>query len=1726
MKMSRKWKRLWQREEPSFMKTIIKPAAIVAGLSMAVLLSSPVAYALPTDGKVTVGAGAISTSGVNMTVNQQTDKMAVNWQSFNIGNGEKVQFVQPNAQSVVLNRVIGSSSSAIYGQLSANGKVFLVNQNGVHFSPTARVETGALVASALGISDSDFAAGNYRFTKGGASGSVINQGQLTVVQGGYVALLGESAVNEGIIIAAKGTVALGAGEKITLDMTGDGLVNLAVDQGALNAQAANKHLIQADGGLVVMTTRSAGSLIGTVVNNSGVIRANTMSAQNGRIILDAGSGGAVNTGALDSSGLAAGQTGGVVKVLGDSVTLGSGSIINVSGDAGGGTALIGGNYQGKGPEQNATNTIVDANVAIKADAVTTGNGGAVVVWSDGITKFDGTISAKGGSLSGDGGSIETSGKEIKLGDNAKVIATATAGKFGTWLLDPDVIEIISGTSGNVLGLPATGTSQIGATTLSYALSNANVNLQANNWINFKTSFSYTGNRDAALGLYAPTIKLGGNISSTQKKLNLNFGGTYSSKTYAGNLYLYDGDRTITTNGGSITFNGDIGSDKSIYGSPRDLTVNTATGSVAFSGEVKGAFTLSGTTVNKINDLIVQTGPLTLTKNISVAGNMDLVTSRFINNAGSSALSVGLGKYRRIWSTNTDPFNTNTGDDIGGLAYAFKQYNATYGTSTVLGSGNGLLYTYAPTLTVSLTGAVSKTYDGKTSASLTSDNYNVSGEANNDNVTITQTSGQYNDKNAGSGKTVTVTLASDSIAATDSNNKVVYGYKLNKTTFSGNIGTINPKTLTLAPTVQDKVFDGTTQATVTAYCLSGLVGSETVFATSTSATFGDENAANNKTVTISGVKLANGYYGGLASNYTVASSATATADITKRPVYITANAGQSKVYGETDPTEFTYTVGVTKTGEGLVGSDTINSTLSGSLARATGEDAGAYAITKGTLNASSNYSITYKGTNFTINQRGITVVPINTSKIYGSDDPTLEYTLAAGSTLASWDKNGGALGREDGENAGKYDFNTIPLTITNGNKNNKSNYKISIDPNRLNFTINQKEITVIPTYTGKTYGDADPTLSYTLAAGSTLASWDKNGGTLGRASGEDAGDYAFNTNPLTITKKTWYYNYDTKSNYKISIDPSKTNFTINQREITVITTNTSKTYGAADPTLSYTLAPGSTLASWDTSGGTLGRASGEDAGKYDFNTNPLTITKKIRYDDYSCYDDHYYHHDHDDYYYSDSKSNYKITISPSQFTINPAKLTVTADAKSKTYGDADPTLTYTVSGLVKNSKLKIDDTTMDENGKYLVLQGSLTRDAGETVSSGPYAITQGTVNAGNNYTISYTGADLTINPATLTVTADAKSKTYGNADPTLTYQVTGLVKNDKLNIDDTTVDEDGRYVVLKGGLTRVAGETVLGGPYAINQDTVNAGSNYTISYTGANLTITARPITITAYNQSKKQDTIDPTLTYIIGGSGLVNGDTLSGALTRDPGETVGLYPITQGSLAATTNYTVTYVGGTLTITPVVQPPPVQPPAPSGDTVSSYKTENGGISSPITTPTTPPPTTPTGTITVASVGNQSSGFSLSITGQTATITLPNTGTTNNAPVAASGVPVVTVGTQGAVVVDSYNVSSTGNSLSVTSAGPLTNTPATAAMPTETMAGAATGTFTLETGSGTAQFSVVYADGAITIKPLNDAANQVTQDTGTGLKAVAATAMVTAQQNLGAQGAISAVYINNQ
>ncbi len=400
-------------------------------------------FALPVGGVVAQGGASISGTPGSTTITQTTQNVAINWQSFNIGATEAVQFVQPNSSSVALNRVLGPDPSSILGSMSANGKVFLVNPNGVLFGRGAQINVGGLVASTLNISDGDFMAGRYQFS-GNSDAAVLNQGTINA-PGGYVALLGANVGNDGIILARLGTVALAAGNAMTLDVAGDGLLNVTVSQGAVNALVENGGLIQADGGQVLLTAKSAGNLLQSAVNNTGVIQAQSIVNQNGtiRLLGDMQSGTMTIGGTLDVSGTAAGQTGGNVTVTGHHVGL-FGANINAAGDAGGGTVLIGGDYQGTNPAvANATATYMSADSTINADAITNGNGGKVILWSDESTRAYGSITARGGASGGNGGLIETSAHWLDVA-GIRINASAANGASGMWLLDPADITISGG----------------------------------------------------------------------------------------------------------------------------------------------------------------------------------------------------------------------------------------------------------------------------------------------------------------------------------------------------------------------------------------------------------------------------------------------------------------------------------------------------------------------------------------------------------------------------------------------------------------------------------------------------------------------------------------------------------------------------------------------------------------------------------------------------------------------------------------------------------------------------------------------------------------------------------------------------------------------------------------------------------------------------------------------------------------------------------------------------------------------------------------------------------------------------------------------------------------------------------------------------------------------------------------------------------------------------------
>lgn len=316
--------------------------SLTAGVLLALALGGT-GYAMPTGGQIQSGQGAIAQNGKTMTVTQQSGKMAVDWTQFNIAKDEAVKFAQPGRDAVALNRITGGQKSVIDGALSANGNLLLVNPNGVVFSKTATVDVGSLVASTAQLNDpfmKSFAGStaNLNLTIGERNTSaILNEGTITA-QGGLVALHAAQVENTGTISNPGGTVALAAAKQLTLSPDSDGKLNYAVDGELAQAKALNSGRIQADGGYVVMTAKSAQDLLGTVVNNTGTIEAKTLRKdEKGQILLDGGKSGQVEVnGTLDASGMEDGQSAGSIKVIGQKTIVHDDTNLIAKGDVDGG----------------------------------------------------------------------------------------------------------------------------------------------------------------------------------------------------------------------------------------------------------------------------------------------------------------------------------------------------------------------------------------------------------------------------------------------------------------------------------------------------------------------------------------------------------------------------------------------------------------------------------------------------------------------------------------------------------------------------------------------------------------------------------------------------------------------------------------------------------------------------------------------------------------------------------------------------------------------------------------------------------------------------------------------------------------------------------------------------------------------------------------------------------------------------------------------------------------------------------------------------------------------------------------------------------------------------------------------------------------------------------------------------------------------------------------------
>lgn len=472
-----------------------------AGVIGPIVTYSQKLFSNPLGGTVVEGSASVGTDALNpnhQIITQTSPKAIINWSSFNIDAHQITEFRQPSADSIALNRVVGGDPSIIMGSLKANGQVWLINPAGILFGRTARVDVAGLVATTADIRNSDFMKGHYLFTQPeNRNTSVVNQGQINIADSGIAYLVAPGVRNSGTIRANLGKVVLASGMQYTVDLYGDGLIHFATNLPAIsekprttnnkimNDAVRNSGEILTDGGQVLLTTSDAKQVVENLINMDGVIKANTAVVKKGDIYLYGAGKGVVNvTGKMEAKGNRAGELGGKITITGNKVGLFSkksaaslagaslggaslggasqsgasldrasqnsasqnetpifvGANIDVSGHAGGGEIYIGGSFQGNGPIPNAEATFVAKETKLLANALTKGNGGKIIVWSDKSTRFYGYAGAIGGAQGGNGGLVETSGKWLDLGTSL-VEAHSPKGLAGTWLIDPFNVSI-------------------------------------------------------------------------------------------------------------------------------------------------------------------------------------------------------------------------------------------------------------------------------------------------------------------------------------------------------------------------------------------------------------------------------------------------------------------------------------------------------------------------------------------------------------------------------------------------------------------------------------------------------------------------------------------------------------------------------------------------------------------------------------------------------------------------------------------------------------------------------------------------------------------------------------------------------------------------------------------------------------------------------------------------------------------------------------------------------------------------------------------------------------------------------------------------------------------------------------------------------------------------------------------------------------------------------------
>jgi filamentous hemagglutinin family protein len=1481
-------------------------AFLLVGGSLAAL-AAPAAADGPRGGTVAKGRATIVEGAERSTIRQTSRRAIIDWKGFDVGRGHEVVFDQPGRSAATLNRVAKGGRSLIEGKLRARGTVVIQNTAGVVFSDSARIDTGGLVATSQTVDAERFHHDGRLVIGGGeaAGARVVNQGRITVGERGLAALVGGDVENAGAIVARRGTAALASGARTTIDFAGDGMVRIAVDGDAAGEGrgATNGGLIDVGGGRVVISAGAAARTLDAAINTDGVIRAASVRGDGGRVELTGRGAGEVRiAGEIDVSG---GRRGGEVTATGAGIEIARAARIDASGGRDGGRVRLGGDWRGQGPLRRADHLAMAAGARVAADGAR-GDGGEVVLWSDGVTTVDGTITATGRAR---GGAIETSGKfALGVGEAARV----NAGAGGSWLLDPRNV-IIGGGPNNVP--PGGGVvSPPGDAATPYTISSGSIiaALNGGNDVTITTEqplvnnpgtitvanpLNWAGAGDLAL-IADDTITVNANINSNGPgALRMTAGGNVSIAGGGGN-------RIVSTTSGplEITAGGNVvlqrlnaqPSNVQVFSNSGPITV-TAGGEIRLQGGVTGGRWVRLGRIADSSDITLTAPTITVqggaaTNNFAEvvvgAGGSITMTSDQIN------VLNGTGDQGRVFAYGQAPLTmlaeaqtwtgpvragdgnlANLGGDVtisGAVTAAFQpifalapnrsftqlatgpdgtpsSYTATTTPLTITTSGTGTIEIAGPTQATELLFESEERVGLGAAASLS---------ASDPGTSLVVAAGRQFRNDAGAG-------------ALSAGGLVPGRWLVYIDSFAGMVGT-EP-----APREFDlygRLYADTPPEDLAAFAGNRIVYGEaptlTVTADDLSKVYG---TAITPTFTLTGLRPSDSEATAFDVPPTVASdgapadadvgvyaavvSATASAqgylldlvdgEITVTPAALTVTADDAaRLYGAANPA-FTASFDGFVLGQGV---DDLGGALSFATPATAASPVGSYAITPSGL-TSGNYAISFVDGALTVDPAPLAVTIADASRGYGAANPAFTYS-ATGFVLgqdASVISGAPATTATPASDVGTYAITGTDLAA--------ANYVLTVTDGVL--TIDPAALTVTAEDAARLYGAANPAFT---------ASFD--GFVLGQGVDDLGGALSFAT-PATAASPVGTYAITpsglTSGNYAISFVDGA--LAVDPAPLAVTIADASRGYGAANPAFTFSA-----------TGFVLGQDASVISGAPATAATPASGvgTYAITGGDLAA-------------------ANYALSFTDGVLTIDPATLTVTIGDARRSYGDPNPPFAVTGSGFVLGQ---------DES----VITGAAATTATPTSDVGGYAITAGTL-AAPNYVLSVVDGTLTIDPRAMRVRADDQTRGYGQANPPLTVSY----------LDGFAPGQSAGSLGWAPTVTTPATPASDVGAYAIAASGI-ASTNYAISYLPGALTVDPARMRVRANDARRGYGAANPAFgvsyldPFVLGQSAGALGWAPTVSTPAAAASGVGRYALTPGGIDGG-NYAVEFVDGALTVDP-------------------------------------------------------------------------------------------------------------------------------------------------------------------------------------------------------------------